>query len=171
MHASDLYCIISSECLNPNFKYHQPGQLWTAGRLWTIFQHLCIVSVQRISAWNVSYCEDQLPISKTWLLHCEILHTTSIQRCWKIVPKSPWLTSHLLKLNMKQPRYQCWKVQPLKSKVAFSMGILLCKQFNADFCHIGNWMCCYTVFENMQLLILRVRIFWPWYLGHFLLDF
>ncbi len=26
----------------------QPGWLWTGGWFWTIFQHLCIVSVQRI---------------------------------------------------------------------------------------------------------------------------
>ncbi len=47
-------------------------QLWTAGRLWIIFQHLCIVSVQRIwddnKKWDVSYCEVKLSLRHDYLI-------------------------------------------------------------------------------------------------------
>ena len=58
------------------FMFHQLRRFWVA---WWL---------------HVSYCELQLPIFMTWLphWHCEILSTETIQRCWKIVPKSPRLT-------------------------------------------------------------------------------
>ena len=60
------------------------GPTWTAGWLWTIFQHLCIVSIQRISRWN---------IFMTWLSHCDFLYrdidnTEMLKNC----PKSTRLT-------------------------------------------------------------------------------
>ncbi len=67
------------------------GWLWTAGQLFFI---ICIVSLRRISRWNVSYCEVQLPIFRTWLPHREILCTEAIQRCWKIVRSHPAVQSH-----------------------------------------------------------------------------
>ncbi len=56
------------------FNYCLSGRLWTAGLLWTIFQHLCIVSAQRISS------------------KFRILCTETIQRYLKNCPKSLQLT-------------------------------------------------------------------------------
>ena len=74
--------------------FSQLGWLWTAGRLWTIFQHCCIVSVQRVSKWNVSYCEVQLPIIYDMItsLWNSLFCIETIQRCWKIVQSCPRLT-------------------------------------------------------------------------------
>ncbi len=54
-----------------------------------IFQHLCIVSIKRISGWNVSYCEVQFPIFMTWLPHCEFFVQRQCRDVEKSVKSSP----------------------------------------------------------------------------------
>ena len=64
---SAMISFISSFSICINYSSSIPSTKVTldSRRLWTICQHLSIVSVQRISRWNVSYSKVHLPIFMT----------------------------------------------------------------------------------------------------------
>ncbi len=96
--------IITNKASSFNLKlscYTQTIMILQMRWLWTIFQHLCIASVQRISRRNVSYCEVQVPIFMTWftLLWNSLYrsNTEMLKYCPKLpcCSKSPWYVSQI----------------------------------------------------------------------------
>ncbi len=90
--------------LDPTFhgtvlQYRQLGQLWTVVQLGQFFNISVLYLCTKNFSINVSYCEVNFPIFMTWLPHCEIFCTETVQRCWKIVQICPTVQSRLQHLG------------------------------------------------------------------------